>query len=721
VVGTNSKLLSKDIELILRLQNLEIKKQRLEEFIVKTQQITEKVKQGASVTNMDIDQMRGCLGSWPDDKKQSYQDEQHRLEYERSKGEEEHMKLNEEEEIKREEKEIQRKENTKNEEVERRKQEVEKLLKREKEERMKLQEEERRCNKEDIKKEGRMEMDIYIVKGRNRWDEEERKMEEKERLVREKEVRKIKEVEDRRRKEEHDWINKCKEERFKREEKKRKFKEEEDKRMKEDEDRINKETERKKREDKERKKREMQKKEEEERRMNDPANWTPHTKSDEESGKLHSDICCNVLALPKSLQEEDLECMASDEWLDKEGPTLVIGEQLASFLTEVKVKEDDKDLKVPMRIYVPHCSVSDSSDEVIIKASIDGGEWTNMHPVTVPSRQTTSQMIRDLNCAAIDVAKFHTVKVLAVAKTRSEELVVDKNGIRKTSTLDKNIKLFVPRDTFRKPQKIKLEIRPIRDNSLTFATQYYDHCHNVLSTSSVMAITCEAPTEKSIELDLTRNAPKDKTKRDKGKYLHIYKCKGDNWKIADSKVKGKNMDVSINLPSRKNVYMVMEIEGRVGIPNEEFIKAADELYFHSNALIVRVVAKQREDNPHIIMIQCIRREHVSSRLSELESNGYSLGPDTSKEFPLIDGQVISLRCSGNITMKPESEVKIIFHAYMDTAKIEVLLEAVEGYKHKDVQCYDGYLQFEILQDNREGVLNIKTSGSLPITLPTVHI
>ncbi|KAL3890766.1 hypothetical protein ACJMK2_003044 [Sinanodonta woodiana] len=161
----------------------------------------------------------------------------------------------------------------------------------------------------------------------------------------------------------------------------------------------------------------------------------------------------------------------------------------------------------------------------------------------------------------------------------------------------------------------------------------------------------------------------------------------------------------------------MEIEGRLGIPNDEFLKAADELYFHSNASIVRVVAKQRADNPYRLMIQCVRRDQVSLCLNELERKGYNIGPDTSKEFVLIDGQAISVRSSGNITMTPYSEVKLIFHAYMDTAKEEVTLQAKDEYKQKEFEGYVGNLQFEILKDNREGTLFIKTSGSLPINLP----
>ncbi|KAL3890743.1 hypothetical protein ACJMK2_003021 [Sinanodonta woodiana] len=595
-VGTNSKQSSKDMEYMLMLQNLETKKQRLQEFIIKTQQILEKVKQGASVTNSHIEQLRG----YDEANKQEQEDDEQR--------------------------------------------------KKEETERAKEKEEDKNRKEDDNKK--RMGEEVL----RNKEEDELLKREEEDKHRNEEEIKQKEEIE-------------------------RKSKTEEEKKQ----------------------------------RSKDPANWTPHTyrRSDGHQGTFHSGICCQVFAMPETLQEEDLECMASDEWRDNEGPTLAIGEKAASSLTEVKVIEGDKDIQVPIRICVPHCSVYDSSDEVIVMASIDGGEWTNHQPVTVPSRQTSHP---DLNFAGIDVASFRSVKILAVAKTRSEEYLVDKSGISQASTLDKNIKIFVPRYTFQKQTKVKLEIRPIRDNSLTFATQYYDHCRNVLSTSSVMAMTCEAPTEQSIELDLTRNAPNDIETSDKRRHIGLYKCRGDKWKIAESEMKG-NGNVTLKLPSRRDTYVVLEIEGRLGIPDEEFFNAADELCFHSKASIVRVIAKQRADNPINLMIQCVRRDLVYSRLSELQRMGYSVGPDTSKEFALIDGQAIVLRCYGTFTMTPESEVKLIFHAFMDTAKQEVTLQALNEYKYKAFEGYLGYLHFEVLKDNREGAHYVETSGTLPINIP----
>ncbi|KAK3576628.1 hypothetical protein CHS0354_023146 [Potamilus streckersoni] len=100
-----------------------------------------------------------------------------------------------------------------------------------------------------------------------------------------------------------------------------------------------------------------------------------------------------------------------------------------------------------------------------------------------------------------------------------------------------------------------IKVRQMKDDSLAFATHFYEHCHNVLSTSSVMKITSETATDKSIELDLARNARIDKGPREKGKYIHVYKCKGDSWRTAQSEFKGRNTDVSVTLPSRKESFM----------------------------------------------------------------------------------------------------------------------------------------------------------------------
>ncbi|KAK3576634.1 hypothetical protein CHS0354_023153 [Potamilus streckersoni] len=205
----------------------------------------------------------------------------------------------------------------------------------------------------------------------------------------------------------------------------------------------------------------------------------------------------------------------------------------------------------------------------------------------------------------------------------------------------------------------------------------------------------------------------------KGKFIQVYKCRDDSWKIADREFIGTHMDVAtVTLPSRKVSYVVIGIKGKPTVPNDDFLKAAEEIYILSNSSIVQIIAKQRTDNPHIMMIECVEWNRVSSRISELKLLGYSVGPDSSVEFSLLDGQAITLQCSGNISMATNSKVKLTYHSYMDTAKQEVCLQVVNEFSQKDSSVYFGELQFKVMSDERDRrTFHHIIHGSLPLTLP----
>ncbi|KAK3576623.1 hypothetical protein CHS0354_023141 [Potamilus streckersoni] len=680
---------AKKLEFALRLQKIEEMKQKIQESVVITQKIITDIDNGIGVTVENVENLKGIINGWMIAEKDKNKEDHSKRTDNRQKGENGKKQRSEEDERRR------------------------------------------RINEELKEKEEEMR--------RLRENNERKLKDEKERRLQEETERRMREEEERNNKLEEERIQRSKEEQLRTEEdRKRKEEEEEEKRLKEDEERRHREAEGKRRmqdeEDRKHQAMEKQKRDEEERLMKleeerkrieeeklkrDPANWKPITykRYEEETNSFHGGVCCQVAAMDGTLDEEDLECLASDEWREeKHGSMLSVDEKIASSIINIDAKTGEKIFPVPMRVYVPHCSISDSSDEIVVKMSIDGGEWTEQRPASVPQAHLGHV---GLNYAGIDVSKFKTVKVVAVAKTRSQEFFVDNGGTSQISTVDKNIKLFIPRDTFSKSCKLKLQVRQMRDHSLMFATRYYKHCHNVLSTSSVMKIASENATNKNIELDLARNTRKEKKTREKGKYLHLYKCRGDSWKIADSEFKGKNMDVSVTLPSRKETYVVMEIEGRPTIPTDEFLNAADELYFHSNASIVRIIAKQRADNPHIMMIQCVGRDLVESRVSEMKILGYTHGPDTSKEFSLLDGQCITLECSGNIKIATGAKVNLIFHSYVETAKQEVHLQVVDEYKQKELDVYLGNLHFQVMRDTRDVAFHNSHNGSIPLTLPKV--
>ena len=59
------------------------------------------------------------------------------------------------------------------------------------------------------------------------------------------------------------------------------------------------------------------------------------------------------------------------------------------------------------------------------------------------------------------------------------------------------------------------------------------------------------------------------------------------------------------------------------------------------------------------MLQCLGRDKISARLSELDKIGYSVGPDTSKEFLMSDGKNLLVSSKGNIGMTTESNKNVI--------------------------------------------------------------
>lgn len=52
------------------------------------------------------------------------------------------------------------------------------------------------------------------------------------------------------------------------------------------------------------------------------------------------------------------------------------------------------------------------------------------------------------NLAGFEINDFKSVKAVVVARPKGQTVVVDKPGISATSSIDKNVKIFIPRNAF---------------------------------------------------------------------------------------------------------------------------------------------------------------------------------------------------------------------------------------------------------------------------------
>ena len=107
-------------------------------------------------------------------------------------------------------------------------------------------------------------------------------------------------------------------------------------------------------------------------------------------------------------------------------------------------------------------------------------------------------------------------------------------------------------------------------------------------------------------------------------------------------------------------FSVIELETRKEVQKDVVLLAAEEIYKHAYKSVVRLIARQRIDDQSILMLQCLRRDQIVARLAELDKLGYSVGPDTSREFCLTDGQKLLVKCRGNIGMTTRSNKNVIF-------------------------------------------------------------
>ena len=69
------------------------------------------------------------------------------------------------------------------------------------------------------------------------------------------------------------------------------------------------------------------------------------------------------------------------------------------------------------------------------------------------------QLFQNVSLVATEVNDFEEAKFIVVARTRSEDIIVDKPGLVHQSSVDKKVKFIFPRDTFKRPTKVKIQVR----------------------------------------------------------------------------------------------------------------------------------------------------------------------------------------------------------------------------------------------------------------------
>ncbi|KAL4220422.1 Death domain-containing protein 1 [Mactra antiquata] len=641
-------------------------------------------------------------------------------EQEEAERKEKERKQREEDEKKRKEK----REQLKKEAEERKRREEEKRLQREKEE-TERKEKERKQREEDERK--RKEERERLKK-----EEEERKRrEEEKRLQREREEAEIKAEQERLRKEE-ERIRREEEERLKRQEEDRIKQETEEKRLKEEAERKRiaeaaarrKEEERKRRE-KERKVRELLKKEAEEKAWRqDPNNWKPvvyERQCDEVDGRreYHGGVSCVLTSPPGGIEEDDVQSLASDE-VDSVITVLEDDEKPVSSIIDVESRKGKLHSEVPSRLYVPHHQTINSSDEIVVKSSINGGDWTTAYPVqTTQNMSDFEKSVKRM--AGIEVNDFTNIKLLVVSRPKSQLIIVDRPGASVYSTVDNQVKLFVPRDTFENRTEMRMRVQTVNSTWLNELMKDIPDLDNVLSVGSLITLQSQKPTRQSIEVDLLKPTTKSGLgpKFQRGRFYQLYACRDNVWRIAEVEYKGQQNNVSVGLPVGRDKIIVMELEVPSTTSKEILPNIAKTLYECIINIPVVMLVRQKSTNPEMLTVRIVRKDDIKRVDDYLESIGFDTGPDVTGEFLIKEFQSVEIICTGNIETDSQEKIKLQYISYKGGISTTFTVKVKDIYKQKDLPSFIGTIRCALLKECQSGSEDITSSLEVTITLPKV--
>ncbi|WAR27968.1 RBP2A-like protein [Mya arenaria] len=197
-------------------------------------------------------------------------------------------------------------------------------------------------------------------------------------------------------------------------------------------------------------------------------------------------------------------------------------------------------------------------------------------------------------------------------------------------------------------ENITIMVNPISSETIAQNAKDDSLWENVMSASSMILISCQRAPAKEIEVDITHDTTATGGRSSRGKLYHMFTTRDKVWKFADMEYKGTKDVVSVTLPAYKDRFSLFELEMPANIPKETALKVAQSCHEQMFKSPVRLIVRQHDVDPQKALVMVAGRKHVMSFIDQMKDDGYSHGPDVTKQFGLRDGQRLILTCAGNI-------------------------------------------------------------------------
>ncbi|XP_060552893.1 uncharacterized protein LOC132714135 [Ruditapes philippinarum] len=376
---------------------------------------------------------------------------------------------------------------------------------------------------------------------------------------------------------------------------------------------------------------------------------------------------------------ESISCDIIDELENNMLPDFVEGERAVSFQIHFQKKlGSDFTLKEgeSFKLFVPHRHVYEFEEASLIQ-SVNGGDWEPCDPI-----DETPSSFDDVQIVCTELSDLTDIKLIAIAREKVEYIIAGESDVDQTSKYDQSVTLRMPKETFKSRTEVKLLVHDTHRREMLTAIEIHDECKQIMSCTSFVSIICEQMTKE--DFSVIMQLPEDKDAECK---YTMFSLDDHGWTLADCEWSKGEKELAVHLMAGAKKYRIIGLELPKDMSAEEKFEAVKWLHDHTSHYLVRLLFRQREDDPTQAVVICLGSKIVKRGIYELKELGYSVGGYPSSQFCLLEGDVLSLQFEGEITATPvySEKMEMAFYPQKEIATKQLKLHSAGKTEGEDTQ------------------------------------
>ncbi|XP_045157638.2 uncharacterized protein LOC123523933 [Mercenaria mercenaria] len=366
---------------------------------------------------------------------------------------------------------------------------------------------------------------------------------------------------------------------------------------------------------------------------------------------------------------DSVSCEIIDELENNMLPDFVEGERAVSFQLHFQKKlGSDFTLKEgeSFKLFLPHRTIHEFEEASLIQ-SVNGEDWEPCDPL-----DETPSSIDDVQMVCLELYDLTDIKLIAIAREKIEYIIAGEGDIDQKSKYDQTVTLKMSNATFKSRTEVKLLVHDTHRREMLAAIEIHDECKQIMSCTTFVSLLCEQITKEDISVIMKLQEDIDA----ECKYT-MFSLDDYGWTLADCDWQQEEKELVVHLRAGAKKYRILGLELPKDMSAEEKLEAVRVLHDHTSHYLVRLLFRQREDDPTQAVVICLRSKIVKTGIYELKELGYSVGGYPSSQFCLLEGDTLSLQFSGDITAKPvhSEKMEMTFYPQKEIATKQLLLQS----------------------------------------------